>query len=62
MDEEDLIDIKIPPVADDGSESEHEDDLKDSLLGGKQRRRSDPGIKPSPMPGVNLISRFVTFS
>ncbi|PFX19388.1 Multidrug resistance-associated protein 4 [Stylophora pistillata] len=62
MDEEDLIDIKIPPVADDGSESEHEDDLKDSLLGGEQRRRSDPGIKPSPMPGVNLISRFVTFS
>jgi len=60
MDEEDLVDIKIPPP-DDGSDSENEKDtIKDSLLEEK-RRDSDPGIKPSPMPGVNLLSRFVTF-
>lgn len=62
MDAEDLIDIKIPPIADGGSENEDEDDLKDSLLGGEERRGSDPGIKPSPMPAVNVVSRFVTFS
>lgn len=59
MDEEDLVDVKIPPP-DDGSDSEGEKDPKDSLLEEK-RRDSDPGIKPSPMPGVNLLSRFVTF-
>lgn len=62
MDAEDLIDIKIPPIADGGSENEDDDDLKDSLLGGEERRGSDPGIKPSPMPAVNVVSRFVTFS
>lgn len=62
MDAEDLIDIKIPPIAEGGSENEDEDDLKDSLLGGEERRGSDPGIKPSPMPAVNVVSRFVTFS
>ena len=61
MDEEDLIDIKIPPPPDDGSGSEHDEDPKGSLLAGEQRRGSDPGIKPSPMPGVILLSRFVTF-
>lgn len=59
MDFEDLVDVKIPPP-DDGSDSDSEKGLKDSLLEEK-RRDSDPGIKPSPMPGVNLLSRFVTF-
>ena len=59
MDEEDLIDVKIPPP-DDSIDSDNEKDLEDSLLDEK-RRDSDPGIKPSPMPGVNLFSRFVIF-
>lgn len=59
MDEEDLVDVKIPPP-DDGSDSENEKSAKDSLLEEK-RRDNIPGIKPSPMPGVNLLSRFVTF-
>jgi len=59
MDEEDLVDIKIPPPADDNTSDDDKDD-KDSLLENK-RRDSIPGIKPSPMPGVNVFSRFVTF-
>ena len=59
MDEEDLVDVKIPtPPDEDGSDDEK--DVKDSLLEGK-RRDSIPGIKPSPMPGVSVFSRFVTF-
>ena len=59
MDEEDLVDVKIPPPSDeDGSDDEK--DLKDSLLESK-RRDSIPGIKPSPMTSVNVFSRFVTF-
>ena len=57
MDEEDLVDIKLPPPPDDNHAS---DDEKHSLLEEK-RRDSIPGIKPSPMPGVNVFSRFVTF-
>ena len=61
MDEEDLVDVKIPPPDDDSDDDCSIDkDPKDSLLEEK-RRDSDPGIKPSPMPGVNLLSRFVTF-
>ena len=61
MDEEDLVDIKIPTPPDE-DDSDDEKDLKDSLLEGKRiKRDSIPGIKPSPMPGVSLFSRFVTF-
>lgn len=61
MDEEDLVDIKIPPPADeDHNEDDYERDLKDSLLEEK-RRDSIPGVKPSPMPSVSVFSRFVTF-
>ena len=62
MDEEDLIDIKIPvPLPDrDDTLSDDEKDPKDSLLEEK-RRDSIAGIKPSPMPGVNVFSRFVSF-
>ena len=59
MDEEDLVDIKIPPPADDNTSDDDKDDI-DSLLENK-RRDSIPGIKPSPMPEVNVFSRFVTF-
>ena len=59
MDEEDLVDVKIPTPPDE-DDNDDEKDLKDSLLEGK-RRDSIPGIKPSPMPGVSVFSRFVTF-
>ena len=57
MDEEDLIDIKIQsPLSDD----DDSDDEKDSLPEEK-KRDSIAGIKPSPMPGANVFSRFVSF-
>lgn len=59
MDEEDLVDVKIPTPPDE-DDNDDEKDLKDSLLEGK-RRDSIPGIKPSPMPEVSVFSRFVTF-
>ena len=60
MDDEDLVDVKNPYHDADYDNDDEGDGQEDALLEGK-RRDSVPGIKPSPMPRVNILSRFVTF-
>ena len=60
MDKEELVDVRIPAPSPDEVSDDDEKVAKDLLLEGK-RRDSIPGLKPSPMPGVNLFSRYVSY-
>lgn len=60
MDKEELVDVRIPAPSPDEVSDDDEKVAEDLLLEGK-RRDSIPGLKPSPMPGVNLFSRYLTY-
>lgn len=60
MDKEELVDVRIPAPSPDEVSDDDEKVAEDLLLEGK-RRDSIPGLKPSPMLGASLFSRYVTY-